>query len=74
MRSITIAEAAKRLEELVAELQPGEEIRLTANDRAVARIVPESSAPRHRKAGAWKGKLRIVHDDDSHLEDFKEWM
>jgi len=71
--TLTIAEAAARLEELVSELQPGDEITLTSREKPVAKIVSESP-PVRRRAGACKGMLTIVREDDSHLEEFKEYM
>ena len=71
--TLTIEEAASRLAELVSELQPGDEITLTSREKPVAKIVPEKP-PIRRRAGACKGMLTIVREDNSHLEDFKEYM
>ena len=70
---ITIQEAAARLEELLGALGPNDEIVLTRDDRAVARIVP-SPVPRQRRAGSCKGMLVIHQEDDEHLKHFVEYM
>jgi antitoxin (DNA-binding transcriptional repressor) of toxin-antitoxin stability system len=72
-RTISIEQASAQLGGLVRALGPNDEIVLTDNDKPVARIVP-SKARHTRVAGAWKGMLTIVKDDDSHLEEFKEYM
>ena len=73
--TITIEEAANRLADLVSALLPGEEITLTSHDKAVAKIVPAETKPApRRRAGAAKGMLHIIKEDDEHLADFKDYM
>jgi antitoxin (DNA-binding transcriptional repressor) of toxin-antitoxin stability system len=75
MTQITIEEAEFRLRELIAGLQPGEELQITNGEQAVARLVAEP--PKHRKPrqpGSAVGKLVIVADDDEHLEAFRDYM
>jgi antitoxin (DNA-binding transcriptional repressor) of toxin-antitoxin stability system len=71
MTTTTIEEAQAHLPALIARLKPGEEVVIVERNRPVARLVGE---PRQRKLGGGIGKLAIVEDDDSHLEDFKEYM
>ena len=71
MTTATIEEAQARLPSLISNLKPGEEVLILEHDRPVARLIGE---PRQRKLGGGIGKLAIVEDDDSHLEDFKEYM
>ena len=71
--TLSIEQASAQLGGLVRALGPNDEIVLTDNDKPVARIVP-STPNSKRIAGAWKGILTIVDDDDEHLEDFKEYM
>ncbi len=76
-QSLSIKEAAGRLEELVAKLLPGEEIRLTDRNRSVARIIADpnpKSGPPYRRGGACKGMLTVISEDDEHLADFKDYM
>jgi antitoxin (DNA-binding transcriptional repressor) of toxin-antitoxin stability system len=74
--TITIEEAAGRLAELVNGLLPGDEIKLTSQDRAVARILPEPPQAQLPRCGfgACKGMLTIIREDDEHLADFKDYM
>ncbi len=75
MTRISLEDAQTRLPELIAKLQPGEEVQLTQDDRPVARIVGESARPRRpRKPGSAIGTLVIVSDDDEHLEHFRDYM
>jgi antitoxin (DNA-binding transcriptional repressor) of toxin-antitoxin stability system len=67
----TIEEVQASLPLLISHLKPGEEVVILEHDRPVARLIGE---PRQRKLGGGIGKLRIIEDDDSHLEDFKEYM
>ena len=72
---VSIEEAQAHLAELIAGLQPGEELVITQNEQPVARLIAQQAAARHaRKAGSAKGKLVILVDDDEHLQDFKEYM
>lgn len=73
-QTISIEKASAGLADLVHSLGPNDEIILTENDLAVARIVPSTVAALPRVPGLMKGKLVIVDDDDAHLEDFKEYM
>ena len=71
--TLSIEQASGQLASLVRALGPNDEIILTDQDKPVARIVP-SAPQRKRVAGAWKGLLTIVSEDDEHLDDFKEYM
>jgi antitoxin (DNA-binding transcriptional repressor) of toxin-antitoxin stability system len=74
---LPIKEAAIRLEELVSRLRPGDEIKLTAEDKSVARIIAEPAqgpGPPYRRGGACKGMLTVISEDEDHLADFKEYM
>jgi prevent-host-death family protein len=74
MPTVTIEDAQAHLKELIERLAPGEEVVITQNNQAVAKLV--SSRPRHkpRQPGNCKGMLTIVRDDDEHLKDFAEYM
>jgi antitoxin (DNA-binding transcriptional repressor) of toxin-antitoxin stability system len=67
--------AREKLEELVLSLQPGDEILLTQDGQTVARLtLPEKPERKGPVPGLGKGMLTIINDDDSHLEDFKDYM
>ncbi len=71
--TLTIEQASSQLVGLVRALGPDDEIILTDNNRAVARILP--STPRaSRVAGSCKDLLTIISEDDDHLDDFKDYM
>jgi antitoxin (DNA-binding transcriptional repressor) of toxin-antitoxin stability system len=63
------------LPELLDSMTPGDEVILTRNQQPVAKLVSEPAKKRQpRKAGNCIGMMRIVADDDEHLEDFEEYM
>jgi antitoxin (DNA-binding transcriptional repressor) of toxin-antitoxin stability system len=73
MLTITVEEAQRRLTEIIEKLTPGEEVVLTRDNQAVARLIGEPKRARPRP-GLGKGMLTIISDDDEHLKDFAEYM
>jgi antitoxin (DNA-binding transcriptional repressor) of toxin-antitoxin stability system len=71
MTTATIEEVQASLPSLISHLKPGEEVVILEHDRPVARLIGE---PRQRKLGGGQGALAIIEDDDSHLNDFEEYM
>ena len=76
MSTVTLENAKVHLGELIAALQPGEEIVITSAEKPVARLIAEQNpAPQPRRLGTMKGTiLHIAPDFDAPLEDFKEYM
>jgi antitoxin (DNA-binding transcriptional repressor) of toxin-antitoxin stability system len=75
MTRISVEDAQIRLPELIARLQPGEELQITKDDQPIARLVGETGQPRKpRQPGTAIGRLTIVEEDRSHLDDFREYM
>jgi len=75
MTTVSVEEVQARLPALIAALKPGDELIIIQQDRPVARLVAEPSrAQESRRPGSAVGKLSIVEDDDTHLEDFEEYM
>lgn len=75
MAHITLEEAQLRLPELIAGLQPGEEVQIFVENRAVARLIAEAPLTRKpRQPGSAVGTLVILSDDEAHLEDFSDYM
>ena len=74
--TVTIEEAQAHLTELVARLVPGEEIVITQDEQPVAKLIGQraAAARQPRRPGSAKGKLRILAEDEEHLEDFKEYI
>ena len=75
MTTVTLEEAQANLATLIAKLKPGEEVLITQQGRALARLLAEPTDQRApRRPGSAIGQLTIVEDDDAHLHDFKEYM
>ncbi len=75
MHTTTMEEAQAHLAAWRSRLKPGEELLITDQDRPVARLIPEPSVPvKPRQPGSAIGKLTVVEDDESHLEDCREYM
>jgi antitoxin (DNA-binding transcriptional repressor) of toxin-antitoxin stability system len=75
MQSVTLEDAQTHLLELIARLQPGEEVQITSGQQIVARIIGSSPAIRQpRQPGSAIGTLTILADDEEHLQDFKDYM
>ncbi len=77
MPIVTIEDAQARLPELIERLQPGEEIVITREQKAVARLIGAAEQPEQplRQLGTLKGTVRYMAPDfDAPLEDFKEYM
>jgi antitoxin (DNA-binding transcriptional repressor) of toxin-antitoxin stability system len=73
---ISLADAQARLTEVVENMIPGEKLFITVNDYPIAELVRTRYLPatEPRKPGSAVGELVIVEEDDSHLDDFKEYM
>lgn len=76
MPSVSLQEAQARLQELIDQLPPGEELRILREGTTIATLVKTwtpTSAP--RQAGTAKNIPHFMADDfDAPLEDFKEYM
>lgn len=76
MTTLPITQVGAQLPTLITQLAPGEAIVLVDGDKPVARVTsvePNATLPKRRR-GTAKGILRIVAEDDEHLEDFAEYM
>ena len=75
MTRIPLAEAQLRLPELIASLQPGEEVQIFSGDRTIARLIAELPPTRKpRTPGSAIGTLIILSEDHTYLEDFRDYM
>ena len=72
--TVTIEEAQARLKDLIAHLATGDELVITENDRPVAEVRSLTDSKPKLVFGRGKGQLVFEIDDDSHLEDFREYM
>lgn len=65
MPQITLEEAQRRLPELIAGLQPGEEVQILAQNRIVAKLVAEAPLDRKpRQPGSAAGTIVILSEDE----------
>ena len=76
MATLTIDEVQGRLREVLAGLQPGEEVVLTDNGCPLAKLVREQPKPGLRPPpGLCKGMITCIAPDfDAPLEGMKEYM
>jgi antitoxin (DNA-binding transcriptional repressor) of toxin-antitoxin stability system len=74
MQSLPIEQAEGHLAEIIAKMAPGEELVLTREEKAIARLISAAGEQPRPVAGRGKGKLTIHSDDDEHLRDFAEYM
>ena len=72
--TVTLEEAQSRLPELLAQLQPGEEITITEQGQPLAQVRKAERKSWPCKAGSAAGKIRMAPDFDAPLEDFQEYM
>jgi antitoxin (DNA-binding transcriptional repressor) of toxin-antitoxin stability system len=74
MAHITLEEAQQCLPELIAGLQPGEEVQIFVENRVVAKLVAAALDRKPRQPGSAVGTIVILAEDDVHLEDFSDYM
>ncbi len=73
-KNVSLTEAQAKLPEIIGNLDPGEEVVITQDQRPVARLLPvPSQAP--RKLGTMRGTVTYMAPDfDAPLDDFSEYM
>jgi antitoxin (DNA-binding transcriptional repressor) of toxin-antitoxin stability system len=75
MSNVSLEEAQARLPQLIAQLQPGEEITLTDHGQPVAQMKKAERTSWPCKAGSYrKAEFWMAPDFNAPLEDFKEYM
>jgi prevent-host-death family protein len=67
MKKVNLYAAKTNLSKLVEEVESGKEIIIARNGRPVARLAPIENAPKVRKLGTLKGKIKISEDFDDPL-------
>jgi prevent-host-death family protein len=72
--TVTIEEAKKNLDSLIAKAAQGEPVFITTDNKPVAQLVPAAPTKPTSRAGRAKGMLIINAEDDEHLKDFEEYM
>lgn len=75
MYQITLEEAALRLPQLIEETKSGEEIVITQNSIAVARLVPMKNEEQRPQFGSANKVITYMADDfDAPLDDFADYQ
>ncbi len=75
MSTLNLDEAQAHLREIVASLQPGEEVVLTDNGQPQAKLVKTERTSWPCKAGSAKDKVHwMAPDFNAPLDEFKEYM
>ncbi len=75
MPTATLEEAKAHLDELIANLQPGEEILITDQGQPLAQVKKVERTSWPCKAGSYrKAEFWMAPDFNSPLDDFKEYM
>ena len=74
MPSVTVEEVQTRLPEILDLLNPGEELIITHEGRAVARLTSEPPKRVPILGGGRGTVLYMAPDFDSPLEEFREYM
>jgi antitoxin (DNA-binding transcriptional repressor) of toxin-antitoxin stability system len=75
MPALNLDDAQARLREIIAGLQPGEEVLLIEHSRPLARLVKTGRTSWPCKAGSAKDKiLWIAPDFNAPLDEFKEYI
>ena len=75
MSAVTLEEAQARLPQLLGQLQPGEELTITDQGKALAQVRKADRTSWPCKAGSAKDKiLWIAPDFDAPIEEFREYM
>lgn len=73
--TVTLQEAQQRLPELIAQLQPGEQLDVVQNGSLLATLTRSARTSWPCQAGSAKDKiLWIAPDFDVPLEEFREYM
>jgi antitoxin (DNA-binding transcriptional repressor) of toxin-antitoxin stability system len=76
MSTISVEEAQAHLSELIEQLQPGEEIVITRDQKPIAKLTGQLQANRPpRQPGTLQGTvLYMAPDFNAPLDAFKEYM
>ncbi len=74
MQTIALEDAQAHLAELIEQLQPGQEVIITRDQKPVARLTAASLSKPPRKLGTLKGTvLHVSSDFDAPLDVFQEF-
>jgi len=76
MSTVPLEIAQAKLDELISQLQSGDEVIITKDNVPVARLLPAGRAHKQaRKLGTLQGQAtHMAQDFDAPLEDFQDYM
>ena len=74
MSTVSLEEAQARLPELIDDLDPGEELTITAGGQPLAQVKKTERRSWPCRAGSARGKIKMAADFDAPLDDFQEYM
>ncbi len=69
MPTVNVHQAKTQLSRLLAGAAAGEEVIIARDGKPVARLVPVDAAPRRRKPGALRGRIRFAAGFDDPLPE-----
>mgnify|MGYP006283826831 CR=1 FL=1 len=64
-----VSRAKATLSKLIAMVGRGEDVVIGKAGKPVAKLIPYGKDPRPRKAGQWKGRIKIAPDFDELPDD-----
>lgn len=74
LQQVDITEVQAHLSELLEKAIQGDDILIMRNDKPVVRMSPVEAGKPQPIPGRCKGMLIINEEDDSHLDDFADYM
>ena len=75
MTKVSVEEAQAKFRELIHKLMSGDEVVITENNLAVARLIGATTVQPQRSLGSLQGTVTYIAPDfDAPLDDFAEYM
>ncbi|WP_008307728.1 antitoxin [Leptolyngbya sp. PCC 6406] len=72
---VTVQEVQQNLLDLLASLHPGEGVEIVLENQVIGRLVADGGTVRApRQPGSAIGTLKILVEDNEHLQDFSQYM
>ncbi len=74
MKRVKVHEAKTNFSKLLGLVEAGEEVVVQRGERPVARLVPFATSDRPRKAGRFRGQIRMAGDFDEIPPGFEDYV
>lgn len=72
---VTVQEVQQNLLDLLASLHPGEGVEIVLGNQVIGRLVADGgTVGTPRQPGSAIGTLKILVEDNEHLQDFSQYM